>query len=58
MSLSVSKDVKITISSYPGILTDSLEKLNSSSDYYNDVCYIVNTDNGADITLSTDKKNS
>ena len=55
LSLSVCKDVKITIS-YPAILTDSLEKLNSSSDYYNDVCYIVNTDNGADITLSDRQK--
>ena len=49
LSLSVCKDAKITIS-YPVVITDNLEKLNSSSDYYNDVCYIVSTDNGTDIT--------
>ena len=33
----------------------NLDKLNSSSDYYNDVCYIATSDSGTDITLNDRK---
>ena len=35
---------------------DNLDKLNTSSDYYNDFCYSATSDDGIDITL-TDRKN-
>ena len=35
---------------------DNLDKLNSKSGYYNDVCYTATSDNGTDITLE-DRKN-
>ena len=54
LSLSVCKNVRMSIS-YPVILTESLEKLNTSSSYFNDICYSASTDNDIDITL-TDRK--
>ena len=38
-------------------LTDDIEKYNSSSPYYNDVCYIADSENGSDLTL-LERKNS
>ena len=37
-------------------INESLEILNSSSNYYNDICYTTKSDSGTDITL-TDRKN-
>ena len=48
-------DIKIDIS-IPIIINESLDKLNSSSDYYNDICYTATSDNGTDISLN-DRKN-
>ena len=31
--------------------------MNSSSDYYNDICYTYTSENGTDVTLSDRKKN-
>ena len=36
-------------------LTESLDKLNSSSGYYNDICYTTTSEDGTDITL-TDRR--
>ena len=38
-------------------LTTDLEKYNSSSPYYNDICYIADSEDGTDITLN-DRKNN
>ena len=51
LDLSVCKDVKVKIN-IPFNLTDDLEKYNSSSSYYNDVCYIADSEDGTDLTLS------
>ena len=37
-------------------ITENLDKLNSSSGYYNDVCYTVTTESGTDISVK-DRKN-
>ena len=37
-------------------LTDNIDKFNSSSGYYNDICYITTSDTGTDITLKDRKK--
>ena len=42
--------------SIPLILNESLDKLNSSSGYYNDICYLATSDSGTDILLK-DRKN-
>ena len=46
---------KISLS-IPLILNESLDKLNSSSGYYNDICYLATSDSGTDILLK-DRKN-
>ena len=48
-------DKKIYLS-IPMELTESLDKLNSSSGYYNDICYTTTSDSGTDITLKDRKK--
>ena len=55
LDLSYCSNIKIDIS-IPIIINESLEKLNSSSDYYNDLCYTATSDSGTDITLN-DRKN-
>ena len=55
LDLNYCSNIKIDIS-IPIIITESLDKLNSSSDYYNDICYTATSDNGTDITLN-DRKN-
>ena len=42
--------------SIPMKLTDDIDKLNSSSDYYNDVCYTSKSKNGTDISLKDRQK--
>ena len=41
--------------SVPVIISESLDKLNTSSGYYNDICYTSTSDNGTDITLKDRK---
>ena len=55
LDLSYCENSKVNIF-YPIIKTDSIDKLNSSSDYYNDLCYTATSDSGTDITLNDRKK--
>ena len=48
-------DVKMELSVYV-ILTDDIDKLNTSSGYYTDICYTSTSDSGTDILLK-DRKN-
>ena len=41
--------------SVPTIITESLDKLNSSSGYYNDICYTATSESGTDIILNDRK---
>jgi len=51
----ICKNDKISLS-IPIFLNESLDKLNSSSGYYNDICYLATSDSGTDILLK-DRKN-
>ena len=55
LDISICKDTKIDIF-IPIILTESLDILNSSSGYYNDICYTTTSESGTDISLK-DRKN-
>ena len=50
LDLSICENEKVDITT-PMELTDDIDKLNSSSDYYNDICYTSTTENGTDISL-------
>ena len=56
LNLTVCEGIKIDIS-IPIKLPDNLDIYNSSSDYYNDICYTSTSEDGTDITLS-DRKNN
>ena len=55
LNITVCGESKITIS-IPIELTDNMDKLNSSSGYYNDICYTTTSEDGTDITLKDRKK--
>ena len=55
LNLSVCSDIKIDIY-VPIKIRENLDKLNSSSGYYNDICYIAISDSGTDITLKDRKE--
>ena len=55
LNLSICEKSKISIY-VPIIVTENIDKLNSSSGYYNDICYIATSDSGTDISLK-DRKN-
>ena len=55
LNLSFCGNIKIDIS-VPTKLTEDLERLNSSSDYYNNLCYKAKSDYGTDIILKDRKK--
>ena len=55
LNKSFCSNVKVEIS-FHIVLTEDIDKLNTSSDYYNDICYISTSDSGTDILL-TDRKN-
>ena len=55
LNLTSCENIKIDLS-IPVILSDSLDKINSSSDYYNDICYTYTSEDGTDISLSDRKK--
>ena len=55
LNLTVCKNTKISIS-IPMIITEDIDKLNSSSGYYNDICYTTTSEDGTDITLKDRKK--
>ena len=56
MNKLVCSNVKIHIS-IPIIITENLDILNSSSGYYNDICYPAKSDSGTDISLKDRKDN-
>ena len=56
LNLSYCKDTIIEISIPFNINEENLFKYNISSDYYNDICYIYETENGTDIILN-DRRN-
>jgi len=55
LNITVCGESKITIS-IPIELTDNMDKLNSSSGYYNDICYTITSEDGTDVTLKDRKK--
>ena len=55
LNLTACQNSKIELS-IPVALTESLDKINSSSEYYNDICYTITSENGTDISLSDRKK--
>ena len=55
LNLTVCSNSKISIS-IPMIITEDLDKLNSSSGYYNDICYTTTSEDGTDIILKDRKK--
>ena len=55
LNLTACKNTKIDIS-IPIVLTDEIDKINSSSPYYNDICYTTRSEKGTDISLSDRKK--
>ena len=48
-------DSKISLS-IPLELSDDIDKLNTSSGYYNDICYVATSESGTDISLKDRKK--
>ena len=50
LNLTLCEKSKITIS-IPIVLNEPLDKLNSSSAYYNDICYTTNSEDGTDIII-------
>ena len=55
LNLSYCENSKIDLS-IPIKITENIDKLNASSGYYNDLCYIATSDSGTDINLN-DRKN-
>ena len=56
LNLTICKNTKIDIS-IPVAITDDLDKYNTSSDYFNDICSQTTSEDGTDISLSDRKKN-
>ena len=54
LNLSHCPNSKVDIS-IPTEITESIDKLNSSSGYYNDICYTATSDSGTDIILNDRK---
>ena len=54
-SISICSNVKIDIH-VPIKITDNIDKYNSSSGYYNDICYTTTSDSGTDISLNDRKE--
>ena len=55
LDLSVCENSRVEIS-IPIKIEDNLDKLNSSSGYFNDICYITTSESGTDIPLEDRKK--
>ena len=54
LDLSICKDIKIDMS-IPIEIKESLDKLNKSSGYFNDLCYTATSNKGTDITIKDRK---
>ena len=50
LNLTLCRKSKISIS-IPIVITENLDKFNSSSGYYNDICYTTTSEDGTDIIL-------
>ena len=55
LNISICENSKIYLS-IPVIISENLDKLNASSDYFNDICYSSTSDSGTDISLEDRKK--
>ena len=55
LNLTVCAGSKIDLS-IPAVLHESLDIMNKSSNYYNDICYTYTSDSGTDISLEDRKK--
>ena len=55
LNLSICKNSRLSLS-VPVLISESLEKLDTNSAYYNDICYIATSGSGTDISLK-DRKN-
>ena len=55
LNLSVCENSKLFLS-VPVAISENIDKLNSSSDYYNDKCYKSTSDSGTDISLKDRQK--
>ena len=55
LALSVCSNTKVDIY-IPIVIEENLDKLNTSSGYFNDICYVASSDIGTDISLK-DRKN-
>ena len=56
LNLTVCEDSKISIFQ-PFIITENIDKYNSSSGYYNDICYTTTSEDGTDIPLKDRQTN-
>ena len=55
LNISVYKNSQVSFS-IPIEISENVDKLNSSSDYFNDICYTSTSDSGTDISLEDRKK--
>ena len=55
LNLTICKNSKVDIF-IPIAISESLDKLNTSSGYFNDICYISSSNSGTDITLKDRKE--
>ena len=55
LNLSICQNNKVEIS-IPIKISENLDILNSSSDYYSDICYVTSSESGTDISLEDRKK--
>ena len=55
LNKSICEKTKVNIE-VPVVILDNIDKLNTSSGYFNDICYIATSDSGTDITLEDRKK--
>ena len=55
LNLSYCKETKISLS-IPVIINDNIEKYNTSSDYYNDICSKTTSESGTDLSLKDRKQ--
>ena len=55
LNLTACKNSKVDVS-IPLTTTESKEKLDANSDYYNDICYVSSSDSGTDIILKDRKE--
>ena len=55
LNISICDNSRVEIS-IPIKITENLDKLNSSSGYFNDICYITTSESGTDISLEDRKK--